>query len=188
MGIVLPLFLLFLGIFFAGDIIAIPSLYIAAVSSTSLYEILALSVIATLAADMLWYMLGRHFAKERLHALPFLRNNTKARRALDILFDRNPLKTIFCSRFVYGVRLMTQGVAGTHRVPFLQYVAVDSAGIIVWFSGIALLISFVKITLGDLQETALGVQIVAGILVLALVAINIIGRKLLHIKNGTEKA
>ncbi len=184
MDLFLPLFLLFTGIFFAGDIIAIPSLFIAAVSTESFYLILTIAIGATLSADTLWYVLGKYLKKEDLYALPFLIKREKVRNAVDALFKKHGLKTVFLSRFVYGVRLITQALAGMHKIPFYKYIAVDALGVIVWFSGIALVISLIRLTLGEFHETILGIQIAAALILVILVGINVLGKKLLQLKNG----
>jgi len=48
----------------------------------------------------------------------------------------------------------------------------------------AFVISLIRLTLGEFQESILGIQVAAALILVMLVGINVLGKKLLQLKNG----
>jgi|FLOH01.1.fsa_nt_gi membrane protein DedA with SNARE-associated domain len=82
-----------------------------------------------LAGDSIIYLLGRFFG-ERVYGWPILRRHLKParRQRFNASFLKNGTKVVFAARFVPGVRTVAYLVAGTLRMPYLKFVALDSLG------------------------------------------------------------
>lgn len=82
-----------------------------------------------LAGDSIIYMLGRFFG-ERVYGWPVLRRHLKParRQRFNASFLKNGTKVVFAARFVPGVRTVAYLVAGTLRMPYHKFVALDSLG------------------------------------------------------------
>ena len=84
-----------------------------------------------LAGDMLVYGVGRHFGRRVLEWPPARRMLTPEREARVMeAYRRHGLKFVILARLVMGLRAATFLTAGLVRVPFLRFLLVDVAAVL----------------------------------------------------------
>jgi membrane protein DedA with SNARE-associated domain len=85
-----------------------------------------------LAGDMLLYWMGRHFGR-RILEWPAARRILTPEREARVMeaYHRHGLKFVVMARLVMGLRAAAFLTAGVVRVPFLRFVAVDVAAVLV---------------------------------------------------------
>ena len=85
-----------------------------------------------LAGDMLLYWMGRHFGR-RILEWPAARRILTPEREARVMeaYHRHGLKFVVMARLVMGLRAAAFLTAGVVRVPFLRFVVVDVAAVLV---------------------------------------------------------
>ena len=90
-------------------------------------------LVAALAADTLWFLLGRRYG---WHLLRFLcglslSSDTCVRKTSEA-FDRFGLRSLLFAKFVPGLSAVAVPVAGTLKAPWLRFLGYDLAGTAIW--------------------------------------------------------
>lgn len=153
-----PYFFIFVGMIFAGEVVLVPAIYLAVTGRLDLAAVIALSVVATLLSDIVWYYAGRRFPAAALERIP----GSKTSRVvvgLEKLFRRNGPQVLFLSKFVYGTRITAQVLSGVHDMPFRKYITANTLGVLaVTGSLVVIAYSVIGTThrVGDLKQ---GVEI-----------------------------
>lgn len=113
---------------------------IAATSRMSLPFLTALALTGALTADLIWYRVGYAHGSRALGRLcrVCLEPDSCVRRVKNLL-EKHGLRSLLVAKFVPGLNAVAAPVAGTIRIPWWQFVAVDSLGIIIWASTFELL-------------------------------------------------
>jgi membrane protein DedA with SNARE-associated domain len=122
-----PYAFILVGMFFAGETVLIPALYLCAIGKLSLFYVFSVALFSTLISDFIWYLVGRYLPHEKITGL-LNKHSAKTMDALSHVFTAHRLKTLFLSKFVYGTRTAAQVLSGTFRVPFFEYLAVNILG------------------------------------------------------------
>jgi membrane protein DedA with SNARE-associated domain/rhodanese-related sulfurtransferase len=106
---------------------------IAGTGKMNLFLVTALTLGAALSADLFWYRVGSAHGSRTLSKLcrVCLEPDSCVRRAKNLL-ERHGLRSLLVSKFVPGLNALAAPVAGTIRVPWWQFAAVDGVGILVW--------------------------------------------------------
>src|SRR3989304_193222 len=143
---------------------AFPVLMLAGAYASARHAALPLVVSAAVAgallADGIWYFVGRWRGKRVLDHLCRISFNPDAclERAVDG-FHRRMAATILFAKFLPGVNTIMPPLAGVAAMPFLTFLLLDFAGVLLWAgAGIALGFAFGE----GVAETARGVQGVRG--------------------------
>lgn len=123
-----PYLFLFVGMFFAGETILLPAIFLAITGRLSLAQVILIATAATLLSDLVWYASGRWFPRSALQRLPG-RGTSRLVDGLDRLFARQGARVVFLSKFVYGTRTAAQILAGVHDMPFRVYFAANILGV-----------------------------------------------------------
>jgi membrane protein DedA with SNARE-associated domain len=91
------------------------------------------SVIACLAADLLWYELGRRRGAKVLNWLCriSLEPDSCVRRAEDV-FGRYGSRTLLVSKFIPGLNVASTPMAGVVRMSLARFLIFDSLGALLW--------------------------------------------------------
>ncbi len=88
---------------------------------------------AALAADTIWFLLGRKYG---WHVLRFLCGLSLSAdtcvRKTSSAYDRFGLRTLLFAKFFPGLSAVSVPVAGTLRAPFFRFLAYDAAGTLLW--------------------------------------------------------
>ncbi len=100
----------------------------------------ALALAGALTADLIWYRVGYAHGSRALGRLcrVCLEPDSCVRRVKNLL-EKHGLRSLLFAKFVPGMNAVAAPVAGTIRIPWWQFVAVDSLGIIIWASTFELL-------------------------------------------------
>ena len=124
-----PYVFIFIGMFFFGETVFFPALYLAFRGTLEVPAVIMLMIAATILADSVWYLIGRFLPRER--AMGMMR--PRARHVAEKLtgfFSTHRLKTLYLSKFVYGTRTVVQVLSGMYKTPFVPYMIVNVLGII----------------------------------------------------------
>jgi membrane protein DedA with SNARE-associated domain/rhodanese-related sulfurtransferase len=113
---------------------------IAGTGRMNLAFLTALALAGALTADLIWYHVGYAHGSRALGRLcrVCLEPDSCVRRVKNLL-EKHGLRSLLVAKFVPGLNAMAAPVAGTIRIPWWQFVAVDSMGIIIWVSTFELL-------------------------------------------------
>lgn len=113
---------------------------IAGTGRMSLPLLTALALAAALAADLIWYRVGYAHGSRALGRLcrVCLEPDSCVRRARNLL-EKHGLRALLVAKFVPGLNAVAAPVAGTIRIPWWQFAAVDALGILLWATTFELL-------------------------------------------------
>jgi membrane protein DedA with SNARE-associated domain/rhodanese-related sulfurtransferase len=91
------------------------------------------AVVGCLAADTIWYFLGRRFggAMVRLVCRLSLEATTCVRRT-ENYFSKHGLRALLFSKFIPGLTTLAAPIAGQSGVPYRSFLAYDTMGSIIW--------------------------------------------------------
>lgn len=123
-----PYLFIFVGMFFAGELVLLPAIYLAVTGRLELAYVVFVSIAATLLSDAVWYWLGRRFPASALERIPGHRTSRLV-RGIERLYTRNGAHVVFLSKFVYGTRVIAQVLAGIHDMPVRAYLAANTLGV-----------------------------------------------------------
>ena len=135
-----PYLFIFLGMLVAGEVILLPAIYLAATGRLDIASVIALSVIATLLSDFVWYYAGRKFPASALGRIPG-RGTSRVVKGLEKLFRRNGVQVLFLSKFVYGTRITAQVLSGVHDMPLGRYFIANTLGVLA-VTGVLVVIAY----------------------------------------------
>jgi membrane protein DedA with SNARE-associated domain len=95
--------------------------------------LLASVVVAAVAADSLWYFLGRKYGWHLLRLLGSLSlsADTFVQKTSEA-YDRVGLKTLLFAKFVPGLSAVAVPISGALKAPYGPFVAHDAAGTLIW--------------------------------------------------------
>lgn len=137
--------------------------------------VLLLAVIATLAADTVWFELGRRYGSRilRLVCRAALDPDVAARRAEDFL-HRHGARSLLISKFIPGMNRTMLPLTGTAQVGYVRFLIFDFFGALIWvgaYSGLGYVFSD---TLEQAVQDSAKLGWYAGALLLAIVAVTVI--------------
>lgn len=91
------------------------------------------AAIASMAADLIWYELGRHHGRSVLRLLCriSLEPDYCVRRTEDA-FERMGLFALLLAKFIPGFNAATVPLAGMMRIPVARFLLLDLAGVTLW--------------------------------------------------------
>lgn len=102
--------------------------------------IVAVSIVAALAADQIWYVLGRlrgHPILRKLCSLSLCPDSCVSR--MENLFARHGLKSLLIAKFVPGLNTVAPPLAGMLKTSPLRFTLFDLGGTIIWAGSAVLL-------------------------------------------------
>ena len=165
--------LLFLGLFLGGETVLVPAVYFALNGTLDLVTLLAVSIVATLISDSLWYVFGRVAKFDRVARWPIVRRQAGAIMKVSEVFRAHSLKILFGSKFVYGTRVAVQILSGTYAVPFLRYLLVNIVGVLVLQGYIIGLALSLDRGLGEVKGFLYGTEVLFALFVILLVTLHL---------------
>ncbi len=164
-----PYIFIFIGLFFFGETVFFPSLYLAFRGTLDIPVVIGLMIGATIASDLVWYAIGRSLPKTTAIRLMGGRA-ARVMESISVFFGTHRLKTLYGSKFVYGTRTVVQIMSGMHKTPFWKYVSVNILGTASLALLILVLAYITNSTLAALTDTVHALEI--GFLILiAIVAL-----------------
>lgn len=125
--------LVFFGMLVEGDIVLFTAAFLGNFGVFSLSLLAIIAFVGVIAGDILWYLLGTHQDK-----LP-----PRARRIIERVaapFDRNllrrPLRTLFITKFAYGIHHLVLARAGADNLGLRRFIASDLVATAGWVTAI----------------------------------------------------
>ena len=132
---------------------------------------LAAALVACLAADTIWYELGKRRGSVVLNVLckMSLEPDSCVERTRGV-FDRRGLRSLLYAKFVPGLNTVAAPIAGMSRIPYSRFVTFDLVGSFFW-AGASLFVGYVFSERVDaiLQQSHLVGQFVAVLAVIVIV-------------------
>src|SRR6266851_5948359 len=102
--------------------------------------VIGLTVVAAVLGDNIGFWLGRRFARARLQqGKRFLLLTPRTLRLAEGYFERYGLWTIFCARFITGIRVVGALAAGTAGMKWPRFLVANASGAVAWAVTMALL-------------------------------------------------
>lgn len=130
---ILAYFLLFIGVFWEGEISLIIAGILVHLQMLSPEITIAVALLAALSKTFVGYSIGRYIAQKFPHSsfLKFFE-----RKVLYFLprFKERPFWSIFLSKCIYGVNNATLLFAGYIGVDFKKYLKAEISSTLIWFS------------------------------------------------------
>ena len=123
-----PYVFIFVGLLFAGELVLLPSIYLAVTGRLQLEYVFAVAVIAMALSDLVWYYLGRSVPRERLERFGGGRIGRAMGRIERLYVNRGP-QILIGSKFVYGTRTAAQVLSGVHHMRLRTYLIANSIGV-----------------------------------------------------------
>ena len=103
-------------------------------------KLLAAVLVATVAADMVWFLLGRRYGQKILKTLCKVSlSPDSCVRQTEGLFDRYGLASLLFAKFIPGYSTVAPPLAGAARAPLPRFLLFTGGGALLW-SGSALLL------------------------------------------------
>lgn len=160
-----PYGLVFLGVILLSEVVLIPALYFAWIGQLDFQTTVITILAAEVVADTLTYGIARLVPDRWRERIPGLRTTSRVGQGLQRLFSAHGLRILFVSRFIYGSRLVVQGLCGLHRLPYWQFISVAFVGNVAWSLLMVSIIALVDASVGEFETLAGQIQIAAGITV-----------------------
>ncbi|MET3117454.1 membrane protein DedA with SNARE-associated domain/rhodanese-related sulfurtransferase [Undibacterium sp. GrIS 1.8] len=111
---------------------------LAADGQVSLAALLAVTLLASLIGDTVWYLIGQRHGVRVMRLLCRLSlSPDSCVRQTETRFERWGLSTLLIAKFVPGLSLIVAPMAGALRLPLLAFLCFDAVGILLW-GGIAI--------------------------------------------------
>jgi membrane protein DedA with SNARE-associated domain/rhodanese-related sulfurtransferase len=170
---------------FAFVLVAAASLYES--GDAPLIELGALAFLAGLAADVIWYAAGRRYGYRLLGTLCRISMSPDSCvQRTESIFMRWGSSTLVVARFVPGLSVVAQPLAGAIRQAWTSFLLYDSVGLILWTgSALALGVIFSS-AVDDVLDTLSRYGTVGALLVLTALALYVaykIARRHLYIRH-----
>ncbi len=122
-----PYVFIFIGMFFFGETVFFPALYLAFRGTLEVAIIIELMIAAALLSDLIWYLIGR-FAPRPTATRMMGGRAALVMEKLSAFFAKHRLRTLYFSKFVYGTRTVVQVLSGIYKTPFPQYMIINILG------------------------------------------------------------
>jgi len=128
----------FIGMFFAGEAVLFPAIYLALIGLLGWWHLVILAVIATTFSDFAWYVIGRklrtHSKERKLSDLKVFGFGKNALERVSQLFEHYGPRIIIGSKFIYGTRTLTQFVSGYKHMPMRLYIKFNAIAVGIWLA------------------------------------------------------
>lgn len=157
--------LLFFAILATGDAALIPAVYGSWFGSLNIWKVFFISVGTVLLSDSIWYFVGGYVPTERLLKRKFLKKHRKNIEEYGEIFKMNAFKIVFFSKFLMGLRIPFQILAGVNRIGYPKYILTSLSGSAVWTILIIGIIGLTNASVGEVESLTGHIQLVITILI-----------------------
>ncbi len=124
--------LLFLAMIFEGEIVLIFAAILSHVGAFELEIVFIIALIGVILGNIVWYYAGIATSRNTFVARVILPRAEHAIHYFLPRFCEKPFKSIFFSKFIYGVNHAVVFMSGVMRVRFLLFVKAESLASVVW--------------------------------------------------------
>lgn len=129
---------LFVSVLFLGEIVVIPTLYLSLLGYLDFTTVFIIAVVAPVAYEHVWYMIGRLIPRKKIYHLPFMEYVRPKMDRLENFFSCHGSRCVFYSKFVLGTRTAAVLLAGIHDMSVFSFSRANIAANIIWTSLLAL--------------------------------------------------
>lgn len=119
---------LFFGMMIFGETVFLPASYLSLQGVLDPVAVIVVSVVATLVADFVWYLLGSKVSLEKIQHWRRIKKNRHTFEKISALFDDYGYYVLFISKFVYGTRILVQLLSGIKKLPVVMYLIINTIG------------------------------------------------------------
>jgi membrane protein DedA with SNARE-associated domain len=147
---------LFLGMILEGDLILFAAGFLSQQGVFTLPIMLSVAFVGVLFGDALWYRAGV-LLKVRAKRVEVLVG--KIARPFDYHLEKRPFRTIFISKFIYGLHHAILMRAGMLHIPFRKYLKIDIVSTLIWGAVVAGLGYFSSISFTENRHELRSVEI-----------------------------
>jgi membrane protein DedA with SNARE-associated domain len=173
-----PYVFIFIGMFFFGETVFFPALYLAFRGTLSVSSVIELMIAATILSDLVWYVIGRSMPKTRAVRLMGHRA-ARVMEKISEFFMMHRLRVLYLSKFVYGTRTVVQVLSGMYKTPFVPYMIVNMLGVVSIATVILVLAYITNSTLDALTDTVHTLEIGFLVLIAILACVYIFIRRVI---------
>ncbi|MBP9771588.1 MAG: DedA family protein [Candidatus Pacebacteria bacterium] len=166
-----PYVFIFIGLFFFGETVFFPALYLAFRGTLEVHVVIVLMIGATLLSDLVWYAIGRSLPRTTAVRLMGGRA-AHVMESISLFFSTHRLSTLYISKFVYGTRTVVQVMSGMYKTPFWKYMLVNILGTTSLAAFILILAYITSSTLVALTDTVHALEIGFLILIVLIAAVH----------------
>ncbi len=117
---------------FEGEMILFLAVYLAQKGELNLYILIPMAFVMAYGGDCLWYWFGARLAKIKWLG----RGLSKLASPIDNFLRKHPRRTIFISKFTYGLNRATLVRVRASGVSFGRFLKIDLVTVIIWMSAI----------------------------------------------------
>lgn len=133
-----PVILFFLSAFFGGEELIIPLAILVGHGLWSLQLLFLVCFIATLFADVSWFLLGRHGVQKRKFFQKYQRRFEKASKFFRRI-AKSEMGILLTTKFIYGTRIFSIIFLSIEGVALSRFVKLNSLVTFIWLSCIVFL-------------------------------------------------
>lgn len=141
--------IVFLGMVLEGDLILFTAAFLANLGVFEPLPLLLTALSGAVIGDFLWYKLGAHLDRFPKRLVAFIE---RLAAPFDRSLVRRPLRTLFITKFAYGLHHFVLVRAGTINFPLKLFLKNDALAIFGWLLVIAGLGYFSSFSLGGVKE------------------------------------
>lgn len=123
--------LVFMGMMIEGDALLFTAAFLTHQQNFDLGDMLLIVLSGTFIGDLVWYYLGLKLNNSQ--RFTFLRAwMDKISKPFDYQLHQRPFKTIFISKFLYGLHHAILMRAGNLKLPIKKFMQIDAAAVVFW--------------------------------------------------------
>lgn len=162
---------LFMGMFFFGEAVFIPAVYLSFEGQISLAGVIIISIAANIVADFVWYFLAATMPFSKIKTWKSVRGREKTLDKISSLLDVYGYKLLFVSKFVYGTRILVQIICGLKHLNLWKYLVVNTVGTALYLGFLYVLTR--ALHAGVSSSTIEEIKLAVGAFIVIVVGINI---------------
>jgi len=170
--------ILFFGVVVEGEIFPLAAGFLVSLSLMNLYGAMIVGFVGAVVGDILWFMAARHWGRKLVDRCGrFLFIKPSRLKWLEEHFQENGKKTLAVTKFIYSFGHASIIVAGIAKMDFKEFLKVDIIACLGWVVLFTLLGHTFGASFTLLQEILKDVWWTVGIILVAVVVVQIYLRK-----------
>lgn len=174
-----PYAFIFVALLFAGELVLLPSIYLAVTGRLQIEFVFAVAVVAMAVSDLAWYYLGRSVPRARLERFGGGRLG-QAMAGVERLYMQRGAQILVGSKFVYGTRTAAQILSGIHRMPLRTYLVANSIGVALLVGALCALGYSVRGTVARMGDLVEHIEVAFLVFVLASIAVHLLAARIVR--------
>ncbi len=125
---------LMVALFVGGTPALVTAIYFATTGHLDMKVLFTLSLMTTVAWDVVWYYVGyRMISLDRVRSWNLFKRNEALYERILALYGRHQYLLLFLSRFMYGTNSACSVVSGVYRMPLMRFLFINTASFVLTF-------------------------------------------------------